>query len=215
MSMEEHTAPWHPEVISPAVASAARTVVRRPSLRDFYLAGGTALALHRGHRRSVDLDFFSAKTFDEDQLIASLQDTPDLAVVSKSPQTLHLHVAGTKISLIGYNYPLLFPLAEFQGIMVADLRDIACMKLSTLASRGSRRDFVDLYVVAQQYGLAHVIELFQQKFAHANYNLLHVRKSLVYFVDAEKEPMPDMLVPLSWGEVKDFFLAEVGRISPP
>ena len=140
------------------------------------------MALYRGHRRSVDLDFFSAKTFDEDQLIASLQDIPDLAVVFKSPQTIYLHVAGTKISLIGYNYPLLFPFAEFQGVTVADLRDIACMKLSALASRGSRRDFVDLYVAARQYGLAQIIELFQQKFARANYNLLHVRKSLVYFM---------------------------------
>lgn len=211
--MKDHSASWHPEVISSAVERAARTLVGRPSLRDFYLAGGTALALYRGHRRSVDLDFFSAKTFDEDQLIASLQDIPDLAVVFKSPQTIYLHVAGTKISLIGYNYPLLFPFAEFQGVTVADLRDIACMKLSALASRGSRRDFVDLYVAARQYGLAQIIELFQQKFARANYNLLHVRKSLVYFVDAEKEPMPEMLVPLSWGEVKKFFLSEVGRIS--
>jgi predicted nucleotidyltransferase component of viral defense system len=209
--MEEQTA-WHPEVISPAVAETAETLAGLPALGDFYLAGGTALALYLGHRRSVDLDFFSAQPFDEDSLIASLRGVPDLAVISKSPHTVYLHLAGTKVSFIGYPYPQLFPLTEFQGLRVADVRDIACMKLSALASRGSRRDFVDLYVVARQYGIPEILELFQQKFAPANYNLLHVRKSLTYFADAEKEPLPDMLVPLSWADIKQFFLDEARRL---
>jgi len=205
--MHEHVC-WHPEVISPAVARTAGTLGTLPALRDFYLAGGTALALYLGHRRSVDLDFFSSKPFNEDALIATLKGLPDLAVISKAPQTVYLHISGTKVSFIGYDYPLLFPLAQFHSLAVADVRDIACMKLSALASRGSRRDFVDLYVVAQQYGIPQLLDLFQKKFAQANYNLLHVRKSLTYFADAEQEPLPDMLVPLSWEEIKQFFLDE-------
>lgn len=125
---------------------------------------------------------------------------------------MYLHVAGTKVSFIGYQYPLLFPLTEFHGLAVADVRDIACMKLWALASRGSRRDFVDLYAVAQQYGIPQLFDLFQRKFAQANYNLLHVRKSLTYFADAEKEPIPDMLVSLSWEDIKQFFLDEARKL---
>jgi len=106
------------------------------------------------------------------------------------------------------------PLKQFRGLAVADVRDIACMKLSALASRGSRRDFVDLYAAAQRYGLPRLLEFFQRKFAQANYSVIHVQKSLVYFVDAEKEPMPAMLLPLSWGEVKAFFLREVRNLRP-
>lgn len=211
--MQEPTS-WHSEVISPDVATTAKALASLPTLRDFYLAGGTALALYRGHRRSVDLDFFSAQTFDEERLIASLQRLPDLAVISKSPQTVYCHVSGTKVSFIEYAYPLLFPPSEFDGLSVADERDIACMKLWALASRGSRRDFVDLYIIVRQYGIPQLLELFRQKFTKANYNLLHVWKSLTYFADAENEPMPDMLLPLSWEEVKRFFVNEARRLKP-
>jgi hypothetical protein len=43
--------------------------------------------------------------------------------------------------------------------------------------------------------------------------MLHIRKAPVYFVDAEKEAMPDMVAPLSWEEVKKFFLREVPNLS--
>ena len=212
--MEENSKTWHAEVISAEVADTAGRLTGLEALRDFYLAGGTALALHLGHRRSVDLDFFSADPFSQDLLVATLQALPEFSLVAKSTQTLHLNVSGTKVSFIGYSYPLLFPLEQFRGLAVADVRDIACMKLSALASRGSRRDFVDLYAAAQRYGLRQLLEFFQRKFAQANYSVIHVQKSLVYFVDAEKEPMPATLLPLSWEEVKAFFLREVRNLRP-
>ena len=86
------------------------------------------------------------------------------------------------------------------------------MKISAIASRGTKRDFVDLYIMAISEGLDTLLGHFQKKFAQTNYNLVHVLKSLVYFADAEKDPMPDMLVPLSWDDVKQFFLTQVLRI---
>jgi hypothetical protein len=162
MTKDRHS--WHLEVISPDVADIARRLAGIRHVHNFYLAGGTALALHLGHRRSVDLDFFSAQAFNEDVLIAALRILPSLSVLSKSPQTIYLQVSSTKVSFIGYDYALLFPLEHLQDLAVADVRDIAGMKISALASRGSRRDFVDLYVIAQRYGLPHVLDLFQRKF---------------------------------------------------
>jgi hypothetical protein len=77
----------------------------------------------------------------------------------------------------------------FKDLAVADILDLACMKLSALASRGTRRDFVDLYVVAQRNGLAPLLEQFDRKFAQVSYNRVHILKSLVFFADAEKEPL--------------------------
>ena len=54
--------------------------------------------------------------------------------------------------------------------------------------------------------------LFQEKYAAVNYNLLHVKKSLVYFDDAEGDPLPDMHVPIQWNEVKEFFKSEAVRL---
>jgi len=210
--MNETSKHWHREVISSEMADTAKRLAAIAPLRNFYLAGGTALALHLGHRRSVDLDFFTAQPFNEDALIAVVGGLPKLSVLSKSDQTVYLLVSDTKVSFIGYHYPMLAPLGDFQGLAVADVHDIAAMKVSALASRGSRRDFVDVYLVAREYGLPHLLQQFQQKFAKVNYSMIHVRKALTYFADADNEAMPDMLVPLSWSEVKEYFLREVTKL---
>jgi hypothetical protein len=132
--------------------------------------------------------------------------------VAREPGTLHAHIGGTKVSFLEYAYPLLFPFAVLQDVKVADPRDIACMKLSAITSRGTRRDFVDLYVVAQLHGLPQILDWFKEKFARAHYSFVHLLKSLTYFEDAEKDPAPDLLVPLSWEEVRQFFSTEVPRL---
>ena len=86
------------------------------------------------------------------------------------------------------------------------------MKISAIASRGTKRDFVDLYVVSQHFGLEQSLEWFKKKFAQTNYSIVHVLKSLTYFEEAERDPMPDMLVPLSWEGVKQFFREEATRL---
>src|SRR5436309_3216 len=54
-----------------------------------------------------------------------------------------------------------------------------------------------------------LMSLFQQKFAKTTLSKIHLLKSLTYFADAEKEPMPNMLQPISWEEVKQFFITQV------
>jgi len=210
--MAETHAEWHREVISPAAEQTVRDLACESALAGFYLAGGTGLALRLGHRRSRDLDLFSAQLFGEDNLLQQLQQASSLTVVARAPGTLHTVIQGVKVSFLAYRYPLLFPLQEFLGIQVADPRDIACMKLSAIASRGAKRDFVDLFATAKQFGLRELLDLFRQKYARSPLNPIHLRKSLVYFDDAESDPMPDMLTPLSWEEAKRFFVAEVQRL---
>jgi hypothetical protein len=180
----------------------------RALLKDAYLAGGTGLALHMGHRLSVDLDFFVRELFDEEALLQRIQEVPGFSLVSRSPQTLHANIQGTKVSFLGYRYPLLFPLALFAGVPVADQRDIACMKISAIAGRGTKRDFIDLYFAAGRFGLAELLGLFSRKYVQTGYNRIHILKSLVFFDDAEKDPLPHMLAPLDWNAVKLFFRHE-------
>ena len=95
---------------------------------------------------------------------------------------------------------------------MADVRDIACMKVSAIASRGTKRDFVDLYVCAREFDLGNLLRLFDGKYRQTQYNKLHVLKSLTFFEDSEKDPMPNMLMSLEWDEVKRFFLREVPQL---
>lgn len=203
---------WHKEVISPAVEQILDLLGRQEPLRPFYLAGGTALALQLGHRRSVDLDFFIEQVFDEEQFLGWLQTLTRIAVIGKDRHTLHLHIDAVKVSFLGYRYPVVFPFMSVSGVRVADPRDIACMKVSAIAGRGTRRDFVDTYCVARQYGLEHLLDLFQKKYAAVNYNRVHLLKSLTYFQDAEREPLPDLLISLSWEDVTRFFRQAVPRL---
>jgi len=200
---------WRTETITPAAEALLRELHDHGMLGDLYLAGGTGLALHFGHRRSVDLDFFAPEGLDEDPFLQRLQSLPGLIVVARSPETLHLTIQGIKVSFLGYRYPVLFPFASFFGVSVADPRDIACMKIAAISSRGSKRDFVDLYVVCQQFGIAELLDLFARKYARTGYQKLHILKSLTYFADGEKDPPPHLLAPLDWEEIKNFFEREV------
>ena len=207
--MSDESAVWHPSTLSPALLQTLAALDKASLLLRFYLGGGTGLALQLGHRRSQDFDFFSFDSFDSESLLLRLERLGDLSVTARSAQTLHVEFRRAKVSFLGYAYRLLFPPQLFQGVQVADGRDIACMKIGAIAGRGAKRDFVDLYAASRRYGLAHLMELFQKKFSEANYSGVHLLKSLTYFEDAEKDPAPDMLIAASWEEIKKFFLREV------
>jgi hypothetical protein len=209
---DDQSKKWHGEVISKATESVLRSLAGSGVLRPFYLAGGTGLALHLGHRVSEDLDLFSTELFNEDLLVQGVQGVAGFSLVEKAPHTLHATIQGTKASFLGYAYPVLFPFVQFQQVAVADPRDIGCMKISAIASRGSKRDFVDLYAAAHEFGLGHLLELFNRKFALTRHNGVHVKKSLIFFDDAEKDPMPHMLAPVKWEEVKRFFGKEAAKL---
>jgi len=203
---------WHSETIAPAAARVLDALRETGVLEGAYLAGGTGLALHLGHRRSVDLDLFFTQPFDEDAILQRLQGMTDLTIVARATQTLHLTVEGVKVSFLGYAYPLLFPPSPFRSAPIADPRDIACMKITAIASRGTRRDFVDLYAACKLVSLPELLMLFDRKYAGTPYNRLHVLKSLTWFGDAEKDPMPHMLVPIEWSDVRRFFEREAPRL---
>lgn len=211
--MPERPSDWHPEVLPDAWARTANDLNRQSLLDGFYLAGGTGLALHYGHRRSVDLDLFRETEFDSLRLGDRLRGQSGLERVALEKGTAHFTLHGVKVSFLHYPYPVLFPLCAYAQLQVADPRDIACMKIQAIGDRGSRRDFVDLYLAARRHGLPELFESFAKKYAAVAYSRTHYLKALTYFRDAEAEPMPDMLVPLEWASVTRFFVAEVPRLS--
>ncbi len=204
----------HPEILEGPQKSVLAQLGRALPATDFYLAGGTALALHLGHRRSVDLDFFSSGPFENEGLLLLLRRIGEFQIRRDDPGTVTGQLEGVQVSFIQYGYPMLdSPTKPDFGPLVAGVRDIAGMKLSAIMSRGSRRDFVDLYAVCQDgYGLDEVYGWFREKYRGIAYEPYHVAKSLVYFVEAEEERMPVMLWPCGWDEVKAFFIRESQRV---
>lgn len=176
----------------------------------FYLGGGTAVALHLGHRRSYDLDFFSEKEVASQELIQCLEKVGEFSVEREDRLSISGILDGIKVEFFNYPYPLLKSTRRFQDVSVADLLDLACMKLSAISSRGTRRDFIDLYMICRKRrSLQTILRAFAKKYRSVHYNRIHLLKSLVYFEDAQSEPMPRLLRPLDWERLKRFFQTEV------
>jgi len=196
----------HLEVLDAAQAALLARLGRTMTQDGFYLAGGTAVALHLGHRRSVDLDWFTpAALADPLQYVARLR-AQGLALADAETQrgTVHARIDGVRVSLIEYRYPLLaeaVPLGETEA-RIATLDDLAAMKLAAVAQRGTRRDFVDVHALATRFRpLGDLLGLYRRKYGAAD--VTHVLYGLSYFDDAEAERMPNMLAPADWAAIKN------------
>ena len=204
----------HPRVLSPKAWETVRSLSRGGWLDPWILAGGTGLALHLGHRYSEDLGLFGTEPFDPSGLAETLSTLGRVRVQQISADTLHLELNGLRISFLRAQTPFLFAGTLYKGLTVADPQDIAVMKVIAIGGRGSRKDFVDLFFYLNSgRTLEGVFSLLSQRFQDVDFNTYHLLKSLVYFEDAEEEPMPQMIRSAEWGSVREFLIAEVRRLS--
>jgi hypothetical protein len=180
----------------------------------FYLAGGTALSLYLGHRYSYDLDFFSPQPFLNDLLRREAEALGTFEVFADSRGTLEGRIGETRVTFLEYRYPMIESPSDFGSAKLASIRDIAAMKLSALSSRGSRKDFLDLFFIKDFMEWPGILDDFKMKFAGSGYGLIHVVRSLAWFEEAEKEPMPVMIKACSWGDVKRYF-SELQKVLAP
>lgn len=192
----------HPEAINEPTRRVFESLAKQLSAT-WYLAGGTALAIQLGHRISVDLDWFSAEDFSHRTIKAVLARLGQFELTGEDEGTVHGTLGGVRVSFLLYGYPLIYPSPTFMEATIADERDIAAMKLDAISSRGSKKDFIHLYVLLEKYSFAELWSIFERKYAGIRYNKLHILKSLTYFETAEQEPMPVMLRDISWQAVKD------------
>ena len=201
------------KTISTETKAALALLSKSNLFKDAYLAGGTALALQLGHRLSFDLDFFTAAEFNSLETAAKLQKTTGLKIQETKAGTIIGTIQSIKFSLFLYQYKLLSPSKEFLSISIADIKDIAAMKIAAVSDRGVKRDFIDVYFICWKIRLENVLKLYNKKYGKLASNLIHILKSLVYFKDAEEEPMPKMLKPCKWNGVKIFFEQEVKKLA--
>lgn len=161
---------------------------------DFYLAGGTALALRFGHRESEDFDWFRQGGFDPVSLLRDLRGLAAVEEVSSDRGTLHAVIDEVRVSFLEYDYPLLQEPEWFEspGFRLARLNDLAAMKLAALLQRGERKDFYDLDAMLLEHrSLAELLLCFQGKFDFDG--TAGLLRAVAYFDDADKTPDPPLL----------------------
>lgn len=183
-------------------------------LDNAHLAGGSALALHLGHRHSYDFDFYTRKIFSAENFAAALNKIGKFRTSQLEHQnTLLGDFNGAKFSLFYYDYPLIEKPVIFKNIAVAAVSDIAAMKLSAITGRATKRDYIDIFVISQKYSLEKQFRWYQKKFGALGNNLYFIIKALGYFEDAEADDMPKLIKPINWEAVKEFLVTQSLRLA--
>jgi hypothetical protein len=187
-----------------------------PLLSNWTLVGGTGLAFRLGHRVSEDLNFFRTDELDVRRLHEALGTHGAYETLQEADHTLTVLIRNTKLSFFRVRDPFLFEPAPHRFFSIAAVDDIALMKLAAISGRGSRKDFVDLYMILQSAAtLEAYFDMLPRKYGASRINAYHILKSLTYFDDAEAEPMPRMRVPFDWGDCKAFFVRQARAIVLP
>ena len=196
---------FHAEVLAAAQKNVLKRLGKFASQRDFYLAGGTALAIYLGHRRSKDFDLFTkGKIVDPIRLAGDIKAEGIPFITGQVEKgTLYGTISDARVCFLEYLYPLLQPCILWQDfhIPLASLSDLACMKLAAVAQRGSKKDFVDIFALGSKiFTLKDMLTLYQKKFSIRDIG--HVMFALTYFDEADGEPTPKMFLDVDWKTMK-------------
>ena len=157
---------------------------------EFYLAGGTALALQIGHRKSDDFDFFSFEHFKIQSLqkkIDSLFDKSSLSIIQLEKDTLSIIVNGDiKISFFDIKQKILLPVSENKWFNICNELEIGAMKIAALL-RAAYRDYVDLYYLLKKYNLEEILSICEKKYTGFEKSVY--LKALLSYDDIEITPI--------------------------
>lgn len=200
----------HLQTILPDTLELLKRLSAQPEMQGMRLVGGTSLALQYGHRQSVDLDFFGQLTVSQDDILSMMERMGSYRLRNRTSSILQLIVDGVMVDIVDYSrYPWIDDPVCHEGVTLASPKDIAAMKINAIKGRGSRKDFIDIYLLLQHYSMDDLLAFYSQKYP--NYSIFRALLSLTYFDDAESEAMPIMFIPDTWDDIKAHISATVSK----
>jgi Nucleotidyl transferase AbiEii toxin, Type IV TA system len=191
-----------PFIVSPEIISLIQELQQLPGLKDFYLVGGTSLALQMGHRNSIDIDLFSKNDFTAEEIEEMLKPKFTFTATLARKNTVLAVVNNIKTDFIKHDYPLILPPITEEGVTFLSKEDIAAMKLHAIIQSGKRlKDFIDIYFLLQYFSMQQMVDFFAKKYTYSN--PLIAIKAVNFFdeIDENIDP-PRLLKPLSLKEIK-------------
>jgi hypothetical protein len=198
------------QTVVPELLELLKKIMKISQYDNFILVGGTSLALQIGHRNSIDIDLFGDCEIDEELFTKNLSQFGTFEVFKKSKNILITSINGVKTDFVNYQYPLLFDYLVVDGIRLASKQDIAAMKLNAIAGRGSKKDFIDLYFLLNEFSLNEMIDFYLQKYFDGSKFM--VVKSLIYFEDANLDQTPPIYSNFNWEDCKQKIVEEVLKL---
>ncbi len=192
----------HLNTIDESTHDVLLSLLHKEYLKEFSLVGGTSLSLRYGHRKSIDIDLFSTKEFDPsilDELIKV--DYPEYMYRGNNRYMLFCNIGTVKSDIIYHPFELLSPVETMDNIRMFSVEDVAAMKMFAICKRGTKKDFYDVWALLQHFTPKKLVDFFIQKYGSEK--LIFLKKSIVYFEEADISEEPEILVKeLNWEKVK-------------
>jgi predicted nucleotidyltransferase component of viral defense system len=182
----------------------------------FVLAGGTALALHIGHRVSVDFDFFTEDDIDTNLLpkVKRVFSEYSVAVLIDNKEELTFLVNKIKVTFLKYPFKQIYKNDKFEELELFSIKEIALMKAYSVGRRGAYKDYLDLFYIlkGKHILLDEIIEKCSEKYGDA-FNSRLFLEQLIYLDDVEEVSIQFLNTNVSKNDVKNFLENEVANFS--
>jgi hypothetical protein len=202
----------HPEVLDPRQKTLLPWI--KQFKRSFYLVGGTAVALHLGHRRSIDFDLFAAKPLVKHRIKNALRTIPfPQAPIFEDVDQLHIMLNGVKTTFFYYPYNIEHPEKINSFIEIPTLLSLAAIKAFALGRRSKWKDYVDLYFMLKDHITIQDISEVCLKTFPGQYSEKLFREQLAFHKDIDySEPVEFLGPEINENEIREFLIEQAIRI---
>jgi Nucleotidyl transferase AbiEii toxin, Type IV TA system len=182
---------------------------------NFYLAGGTALALQIGHRASIDFDLFRDGPIDRALFSKVKRVFTDVPVHSaiNNPDELTAFIGQVKMTFLSYPFPLIEPLVLVDRLPMLSVKEIAATKAYTIGRRGTYKDYVDLYFIIAEHhaSLEEIIAMAERKFGH-EFNSRLFTEQLLFMDDVHDYKIDFLKLPVAPAGIAAFFRDKIRKL---
>jgi len=152
---------------------------------DFGLAGGTAIALQIGHRRSIDYDLFTNKNFDHDEVRNRIRQLYQIqSTLVENPEELTILVSNMKVTFLTYPFEIDYSETFENIIKLPNVITLSAMKAFALGKRAKWKDYVDLFFILKEHKLSDITSRAGGIFGH-EFNERLFREQLSYYQDID------------------------------
>jgi len=201
----------HPEAIT---LEQRKIFDKLKNFTEFYLAGGTVLALQIGHRISIDFDLFSEKEIPSWILprIKKIFKDSKIEIIVDHSEQLTVSMDGINLTFVKYPFPPIFKLKKYKGVKLLSTSEIAAAKAYALGRRATLKDYVDLYFILKEkyLDLSKLIEITKKKYKEFDPRLF--LEQLIYLKDVEDMEIQFLKSKVTKKEIGIFFKNQVKKI---
>ena len=184
----------HEGCVSKRLLALLRKLLGDLVFKDYFLVGGTALTLLIGHRKSDDIDLFTQKELNKQEIEKYLvqQHNGKYQILNNQNMIYQVIINGIKVDFVYHPFMLVEPVFFDSKISFLGKKDISAMKLHAIETSGNRaKDFIDIFFLLQEIPLLKMFEYYQKKYSTDN--TFNAKRSLTFFEDVPEE---------SWKEVR-------------